>query len=975
VGIPQRLYGIIALGGIGLVVGTAAFVGLLFHVSQELEILHTQMRQHDQVRIMQVGFKKQVQEWKNILLRGSDPTDLATYRASFARESDAVRATGAALKRTVSDAEARELLDQFLDAHRALGRKYDEALEPFLVGRGLDPRAADTVVRGQDRAPTDLLDHIVARIGVLANVEAERAHIRKEGTAIAGGIAALLVLLIVGSGVVSRSITRPIAETVVGLERVAAGDLRYRITIVGNDEVARMNRALNTTVEAIQHTHEQLRQALAAAEAGSQRLAILHEIDRAILAVHSPTQVAEIALRHFRRLVRAPRAVLALYDFAAGEGTWLAVDVEGHTERPAGTRFPLELMGDIDGLRRGEVQIVEVPSIGHFADARAVAAEGIRSYAVVPLIAEGALIGSLNVGASEPGGPSAQDLVVAQEIAAQLAIALQQGRLYQEARESRDRFEAVLDSSPLAIVTTDLTGLVTTWNPAATTLFGWAPEEVLGRPLPTIPAAGQAAYEALLAGYQRGEALTDIETARRRKDGSLVDVVLSVAPVLDVHGRPLGAMGVMADITQRKQLELQLRQAQKMDAIGQLAGGVAHDFNNLLTVIGGRSSLLLDKMRPDDPARRHVELIERTGQRAAGLTRQLLAFSRKQVLELTPLDLNLLVAGVTPMLRRLIGEHIEVVVVPGRDVGHVMADAGQMEQVVMNLVVNARDALSEGGMVKIETAGLDVREPRLHSQGQVPPGQYVTLTVQDTGSGMDAVTLARIFEPFFTTKEPGKGTGLGLSTAHGIVHQSGGYIAVDSTLGRGTTFTIYLPRIAEPVAVTSAPKEPSKDLMRGTETILLVEDEEEVRRLGCEILQSCGYTVVEAGNPLDALMIGERRNGAIDLLLTDMVMPGMGGLIRTGNALGNLEPRAPRPLHVGVRGQNRCGRRTSAAASVSTQAVHAPRLGEESSRGVDGRRVSPLEIPPFDRRRRLWEGEETRGQGQRLGTWDRRDSQ
>lgn len=221
---------------------------------------------------------------------------------------------------------------------------------------------------------------------------------------------------------------------------------------------------------------------------------------------------------------------------------------------------------------------------------------------------------------------------------------------------------------------------------------------------------------------------------------------------------------------QRKQLEQQLQRAQKMEAIGQLAGGVAHDFNNLLTVIGGRSSLLLDKMRPDDPARKHVELIERTGQRAAGLTRQLLAFSRKQVLELKPLDLNILVAGVTPMLRRLIGEHIEVVVVPGRDVGPVMADPGQMEQVVMNLVVNARDAMSEGGMVKIETAGLAVQEPRLHSQGQVPPGQYVTITVQDTGSGMDSVTLARIFEPFFTTKEPGKGTGLGLSTVHGIVH-------------------------------------------------------------------------------------------------------------------------------------------------------------------------------------------------------------
>ena len=547
------------------------------------------------------------------------------------------------------------------------------------------------------------------------------------------------------------------------------------------------------------------------------------------------------------------------------------------------------MMGDLDALRRGLVQIVEVSSIGHLPAGRAAAARGLRSYAVVPLIAEGQLIGSLNVSAAEPGGPPAQDVEVARQIAAQLAIALQQGRLYQEVKESRDMLKAVVDSAPLAILTTDLTSLVTSWNPAATHLFGWTPDEVLGRPLPIIPADGRAVYEGLLAGYQRAEAVTNIEITRRRKDGSLVDVVLSGAPILDVHGRPLGAMGVYADITQRKQLEQQLRQAQKMDAIGQLASGVAHDFNNLLTVIGGRSSLLLQTMRPNDPARKNVELIERTGQRAAGLTRQLLAFSRKQVLALKPLDLNILVAGVTPMLRRLIGEHIEVVVVPGRDVGHVMADAGQIEQVVMNLVVNARDAMAEGGMVRIETGSQAVQEARLHSQGQVPPGQYVTLTVQDTGSGMDSATLARIFEPFFTTKSPGIGTGLGLATVHGIVHQSGGYVAVESALGRGTTFTIYLPRIAESVGVTSGPKEPAHDLIRGTETVLLVEDDEDVRKLGSEILQRSGYTVVETGDPLDALTIAERTKGAIDLLVTDMVMPGMGGG-ELAKHLGTLRP-------------------------------------------------------------------------------------
>jgi two-component system cell cycle sensor histidine kinase/response regulator CckA len=339
-----------------------------------------------------------------------------------------------------------------------------------------------------------------------------------------------------------------------------------------------------------------------------------------------------------------------------------------------------------------------------------------------------------------------------------------------------------------------------------------------------------------------------------------------------------------ADITERRQSEEALRvseaqlvQAQKMEAVGQLAGGIAHDFNNLLTVIGGRSALLLQRGGFSDAVRTDVELIGKTADRAAALTRQLLAFSRKQVLEPRPVEPNALVGGVAPMLRRLIGEHIELVIVAGRDVGHVMADPGQVEQVIMNLVVNARDAMPDGGMVKIETAGRDLPEAARHAQGHVPPGQYVTLSVQDAGSGMDTATLARIFEPFFTTKEPGKGTGLGLSTVHGIVHQSGGYIGVDSAPGRGTTFTIYLPRIAAGAVITDAAPPAPSGAMRGTETVLLVEDEEEVRRLASEILTGCGYTVLETGDPLEALTMAERRSGAVDLLVTDMVMPAMGG--------------------------------------------------------------------------------------------------
>ena len=319
----------------------------------------------------------------------------------------------------------------------------------------------------------------------------------------------------------------------------------------------------------------------------------------------------------------------------------------------------------------------------------------------------------------------------------------------------------------------------------------------------------------------------------------------------------------------------QLVQAQKMEAVGQLAGGVAHDFNNLLTVISGRSRLFLARVPAGDPNRRDVELIDRAADRAAGLTRQLLAFSRKQLLQPKALDLNGLVGGLAPMLTRLIGEDIELVIVPGRDIGQVMADPGQIEQVIMNLVVNARDAMPEGGMVKIDTATRVLETPFEHAHGQVPAGRYVVLTVQDSGCGMDAATLGKIFEPFFTTKEKGKGTGLGLATVYGIVHQSGGAVGVDSAKGRGTTFTIYLPRIDTKVEAAKAPA--GQSLVGGNETILLVEDDHEVRALTAEVLKACGYTVIESGDPLEALVIGERHRDEVRLLLSDMVMPAMRG--------------------------------------------------------------------------------------------------
>ncbi|HKW95995.1 MAG TPA: GAF domain-containing protein [Methylomirabilota bacterium] len=321
----------------------------------------------------------------------------------------------------------------------------------------------------------------------------------------------------------------------------------------------------------------------------------------------------------------------------------------------------------------------------------------------------------------------------------------------------------------------------------------------------------------------------------------------------------------------------QLVQAQKMEAVGQLAGGIAHDFNNILTVIGGRSHLLLARAPADDPARPDIELIGKASDRAAALTRQLLAFSRKQVLEPKVLDLNALVGGLAPMLRRLIGEHIDLLIVPGAGLEQVLADPGQLEQVVMNLAVNAREAMPEGGMLKIETAVVELPDGgHHHAQGHVPPGRYVTLAVQDSGCGMDSTTLGKIFEPFFTTKEAGKGTGLGLSTVYGIVHQSAGFIGVDSRVGQGTAFTIYLPPTARASETPEAGPSAASPA-RGRETILLVEDDEGTRGLISDVLKAYDYTILETGDPLEAILIGERHPGPIHLLFTDVVMPALRG--------------------------------------------------------------------------------------------------
>jgi two-component system, cell cycle sensor histidine kinase and response regulator CckA len=368
-----------------------------------------------------------------------------------------------------------------------------------------------------------------------------------------------------------------------------------------------------------------------------------------------------------------------------------------------------------------------------------------------------------------------------------------------------------------------------------------------------------------------------IEFRMRHKDGHWVHLESTASVIPDATGKVNRLIIVNREISERRRLEEQLRQSQKMDAIGRLSGGVAHDFNNLLGVIIGYGEILEERIPQTDPLRSSVDQVLKAGRRAASLTRQLLAFSRQQVLEPKVLRLNAVVADMEKMLRRMIGEDVDLAISLEKNLGAIRADQGQIEQVIMNLAVNSRDAMPDGGKLVIETINFEI-DRAFASRYAYPvlPGQYVLLTVSDSGTGMDAATQQRIFEPFFTTKEKGKGTGLGLSTVYGVVKQSGGYIDVFSTPGKGTTFNIYLPRVDGDVAAEDQGTSPSS-ATRGTETVLLVEDEDMLRSLTRNLLEMNGYTVLEAANGAAALELAARTPGEIQLLLTDVVMPGING--------------------------------------------------------------------------------------------------
>ena len=447
---------------------------------------------------------------------------------------------------------------------------------------------------------------------------------------------------------------------------------------------------------------------------------------------------------------------------------------------------------------------------------------------------------------------------------------------HRQAEEARVRLAAVVEQSAESIVITGLDGAIEFVNPAFEQLTGYTRGELVGRNARMVKRGkgAPAFFRELRASLRAGEAWSGPVT-NFRKDGSLYEAAAVVFPVRGADGRVVNVVGGMHDVTHERQIEDQLRQAQKMEIAGRLAGGVAHDFNNLITVITGRAQLLLRSEGVTPAQRRDIELIRETANHAAALTRQLLAFSRKQAIVPRVLDLNVVIGHMKKMLSRLIGEDIELVITPGAAVGRIKADPGQIEQVVMNLVVNARDALPNGGQIAVSTANVRLGDDVARLRVGLSPGDYVMLAVTDNGCGMDAETQAHVFEPFFTTKATDKGTGLGLSTVYGIVKQSEGDILIESEPGAGATFKIFLPCVDADVEADAAGARVS--LPRGSETVLLAEDEDAVRGVARELLSLCGYTVLEARNGREGLALAREHPGPIHLLLTDVVMPQMSG--------------------------------------------------------------------------------------------------
>jgi PAS domain S-box-containing protein len=613
----------------------------------------------------------------------------------------------------------------------------------------------------------------------------------------------------------------------------------------------------------------------------SSRLAALIDIGRELNVAQDPSFLVERYCRAAREVIGAVYASACITDESGREvRRFCSGSVEDTGGQACGISGPMAQMLTDGVCRRGRNSGGEPVTLG---DAPGI--PPVDSYLIVPVLMRSRTYGWLGLG-NKVGYPefTAEDERLLTTLAAQLAVGYENSRLFEELRwraedlehevaerrQSAEKYRMLVEQASDGIVSADENGDHLEVNPKMLEMLGYTREELVGRKLHDLIPQEDRGHEPWPLDRDQGRTYHR-ELRFLRSDGTPLEVEVSMSRLDD--GR---VQAIARDVSERKRLEAELRQSQKLEAVGRLAGGVAHDFNNLLTIILGHSDLMLAAMAPHDRRRRDLEDIREAGARAAVLTNQLLAFSRKQVLQPKVLDVNNAVANLTKMLGRLISSNIELVTRCHPEPWRTKVDPGQLDQVILNLALNARDAMPLGGKLILETANYRIHGKQLAELPEVPQGEYVMLAVSDTGSGMDAKTRAHLFEPFFTTKEPGKGTGLGLSTVYGIIRQSGGHVAVYSEPGRGTTMKVFLPR-AEEQGETVTQCDEHQPLPMGNETVLLAEDNERVRSLTVSVLSQLGYQVLAAGNGEEALEIARQHHGEIHLLFTDMVMPKLSG--------------------------------------------------------------------------------------------------
>jgi PAS domain S-box-containing protein len=635
-------------------------------------------------------------------------------------------------------------------------------------------------------------------------------------------------------------------------------------------ENARLYEAVRRELAEREQAEEKIRQR-------NRELALLNQVIAVSTSSPEPEAILEAACRGLAGAFDLPRAVATLLNEQKTEAAIVAeYCVAASGEMALGQVIPVKGNPAFQYLlnRKGPLLVEDAQNDAQVAPMRDLLRQcNTVSVLFVPLVIEDQAVGSLCLGAAQPRRFSPDEISLAWSVADQVAGVLARAQMAQ----TQQRLITAIEQASESVIITDTQGIFLYVNPGFEQASGYSRDEVIGKDANCLSSGKHDAafYDDMWATIRAGHAWRG-RFVNRKKDGSLYTEDATITPVRAENGAIVSYVSVQRDVTRELQLEEQYRQAQKMELVGRLTAGVAHDFNNLLTAINGFAEIARTKSAPDDPLRESLDRILSSGWRAADLVRQLMAFSRKQVVEPEVLSLNIVVADMDKLLRRIIGEHIELKTALAPGLWPVKADPAQVEQVIVNLAVNARDAMPGGGHLTIETANVVLDQDYVASHLDALPGEHVLLAVSDDGTGMSDEVKAHLFEPFFTTKGVGKGTGLGLATVYGIVKQSGGHVRCYSEAGHGTTFKIYLPH-ASGVEAPARRRDQGDDLPLGSETVLLAEDDPAVRELAARVLRGQGYTVLEAPNGAEALELARQHRGAVHLLLTDVVMPGLSG--------------------------------------------------------------------------------------------------